>query len=343
MAKVREGRDYEGEVLYFMDSDNNTVGLLKKKTTWYIILRAIREKVSHVWSTYRYLENLLHLQFNLKIYFRKNPGGWSASLNASHLAKLNKRLDEIQRWLSLSDQDTMVWKMRGRAFQTWLVTKLVTSRPGDIDKLSVRGNFPQLWKLFNLETKNGEKSGYTSGMEHEEVAVVKTGNILEDSRGSSPSIEICDESFTSGSAYIGAFILRNVDLLGKNLRRLTSAQQKTHKKVCDNKKLALISFHDLDKLKSKKLTFNITENGLCSPELSNDDTTITESSENILVVIQSDKTEEILTTVFNALIQQIFHLAIRLNCVEKSVHVEKVKISHGDNFVKCFPDSLPNI
>ena len=267
-------------------------------------------------------------------------------MNASHLAKMNKRLDEIQRWLSLSDQDTMVWKMRGRAFQTWLVTKLVSSRPGDIDKLSVRGNFPQLWKLFNLETQSGEKMGDSSGMEHEEVGVVKTGNILEDPRFSSPSIEICDNSFTSGSANIGAFILRNVDLLGKNLRRLTSAQQKTHKKVCDNKKLALISFHDLDKLKCKKLTFNITENGngLCSPELSNQDTTITESSENILIVIKSDKTEEILTTVFNALIQQIFHLSIRLNCVEKSVHVEKVKIlSHGDNFVKCFPESLPNI
>ena len=53
MVRVREGRDYEGEVLYFMDRDNNTVGLLKKKTTWYIMLRAIREKVSHVWSTYR--------------------------------------------------------------------------------------------------------------------------------------------------------------------------------------------------------------------------------------------------------------------------------------------------
>ena len=53
MVRVRDGRDYEGEVLYFMDKDNNTVGLLKKKTTWYIMLRAIREKVSHVWSTYR--------------------------------------------------------------------------------------------------------------------------------------------------------------------------------------------------------------------------------------------------------------------------------------------------
>ena len=242
----------------------------------------------------------------------------------------------------------MVWKMRGRAFQTWLVTKLVSSRPGDIDKLSVRGNFPQLWKLFNLETKSGEKVGDSCGMEQEdELSAVKTGNILEDPRGSSPSIKICEDN-SSNSAHIGAFILRNVDLLGKNLKRLTSAQQKTHKKVCDNKKLAVISFYDLDKLKSKKFTFNnITETnaaGLFSPELHNEDATVTESSENLLVIIQSDKSEEILTTVFNALIQQIFHLAIRLNCVEKSVHVEKVKMSHHSNsFVKCFPDKLPNV
>ena len=235
----------------------------------------------------------------------------------------------------MSDEDTMVWKMQGRAFQTWLLTKLVSSRPGDIDKFSVRGNFPQLWKLSSLEIKSN--SGGSSGMELEEDAVVKTGNILEDPRGSSPFVEICDDS---GTAYIGAFILRDVDLLGKNLKRLTGAQQKTHKKLCDNKKLADISFYDLDKLKSKKLTFRITDNqpGLCSAELSSEDATVTESSENILVVIQSKKTEQMLTTVFKALIQQI-----RLNCVEKSVHVEKVKISHTDNLVKFFPESLPEI
>ena len=240
----------------------------------------------------------------------------------------------------MSDEDTMVWKMQGRAFQTWLLTKLVSSRPGDIDKFSVRGNFPQLWKLSSLEIKSN--SGGSSGMELEEDAVVKTGNILEDPRGSSPFVEICDDS---GTAYIGAFILRDVDLLGKNLKRLTGAQQKTHKKLCDNKKLADISFYDLDKLKSKKLTFRITDNqpGLCSAELSSEVATVTESSENILVVIQSNKTEQMLTTVFKALIQQIFHLAIRLNCVEKSVHVEKVKISHTDNLVKFFPESLPEI
>ena len=85
---------------------------------------------------------------------------------------MNKRLDEIQRWLSLSDEDTMVWKMRGKAFQNWLVTKLVSSRPGDIDKLSVRGNFPQLWKLSSLETNSLDHSGDTSGMELKEAVAV---------------------------------------------------------------------------------------------------------------------------------------------------------------------------
>ena len=344
MARVREGRDYEGEVLYFMDRDNNTVGLLKKKTTWYIMLRAIREKVSHVWSTYRssYLINLENF-CDIKFCFRKNPGGWSSSLNSSHLAKMNKRLDDIQRWLSLSDEDTMVWKMRGKDFQNWLVTKLVSSRPDDIDKLSVRGNFPQLWKLSSLETNSLDHCGDTSGMELKEAVLAKTGNILEDPRGSSPLIEICDDSDT---VHIGAFILRDVDLLGKNLKRLTGAQLKTHKKLCDNKKLADISFYDLDKLKSKKFTFrSITDSrpALCSAELNHEDAAVTESSEDILVVIQSNKTDQMLTTVFNALIQQIFHLAIRLNCVEKSVHVEKVKILQKDNIVKCFPESLPEI
>ena len=53
MEAIRAGTGYEGMVLYFMDTEGSTVGLLKKKTTWYIILRAIREKVSHAYSTFR--------------------------------------------------------------------------------------------------------------------------------------------------------------------------------------------------------------------------------------------------------------------------------------------------
>lgn len=43
--KTRKGYATEGAVLYFIDSEYNIIGMLKKKTTWYIVLRAVREKI----------------------------------------------------------------------------------------------------------------------------------------------------------------------------------------------------------------------------------------------------------------------------------------------------------
>ena len=40
---IRHGFCYEGQVLYFMDSSHSVIGLLKKKTVWYIMCRIIRE------------------------------------------------------------------------------------------------------------------------------------------------------------------------------------------------------------------------------------------------------------------------------------------------------------
>ena len=48
MDKIRRDYGYEGEVLYFLDDINDVIGLLKKKTAWYVICRAIREKVAHM-------------------------------------------------------------------------------------------------------------------------------------------------------------------------------------------------------------------------------------------------------------------------------------------------------
>ena len=45
MKAIRQGYCYEGEVLYFLDSESTVIGLLKKKTIWYIVCRAIREKL----------------------------------------------------------------------------------------------------------------------------------------------------------------------------------------------------------------------------------------------------------------------------------------------------------
>ena len=39
MEKVRRDAGYEGEVFYFLDAKDNVIGLLKKKTAWYVVLR----------------------------------------------------------------------------------------------------------------------------------------------------------------------------------------------------------------------------------------------------------------------------------------------------------------
>jgi len=41
---IRRLRGTEGRVVYFLNGENHVIGLLKKKSTWYIILRALREK-----------------------------------------------------------------------------------------------------------------------------------------------------------------------------------------------------------------------------------------------------------------------------------------------------------
>lgn len=43
--QARKDHGHEGYVLYFLDSDENVIGLLKKKSVWYIIVRALREKL----------------------------------------------------------------------------------------------------------------------------------------------------------------------------------------------------------------------------------------------------------------------------------------------------------
>ena len=45
MKQIRQGYQHEGDVLYLLDNNGFVLGLLKKKTVWYIMCRAIREKL----------------------------------------------------------------------------------------------------------------------------------------------------------------------------------------------------------------------------------------------------------------------------------------------------------
>lgn len=72
----------EGEVFYFLNENEETIGMIKVKTRWYVILRALREK-----AVYCFLSK------------KKNKQNWSLENNI-HLTQL--RLNEIQKWLKFS-------------------------------------------------------------------------------------------------------------------------------------------------------------------------------------------------------------------------------------------------
>ena len=47
-----KGYGSEGEVMYFVNNKGHVIGLLKKKTAWYVLARAIREKARNAVRTF---------------------------------------------------------------------------------------------------------------------------------------------------------------------------------------------------------------------------------------------------------------------------------------------------
>jgi hypothetical protein len=138
MDLVRRGYDYEGEVLYFVDAKDNVIGLLKKKTAWYVLSRAIREKASSAMAE-----------------FKKNPGDYNGP---SRQKKLTHRLGEIQTWLGFPDEFLHAWTKLGCGFLTWLIAQAkCKALPTD----GVRGNFPVLWKKYLESEKLSDQIQWT--------------------------------------------------------------------------------------------------------------------------------------------------------------------------------------
>ncbi|CAG7728232.1 unnamed protein product [Allacma fusca] len=127
MAKIRSESGYEGKVLYFLDGHKNVIGLIKKKTSWYIILRAIREKAAH----------------------------FTSSKNAKSVGEtqkqVTKRIKDIQGWVGFSDEYRQKWNELGQGFIKWVQSK---KSAGDL-----RAKFPPLWQQF-LDSSEQHKSIY---------------------------------------------------------------------------------------------------------------------------------------------------------------------------------------
>ena len=109
--------------MYFVDKDDNVIGLLKKKSVWYVIIRVIREQLRHA------LKKQLNVQ---KI--QKN---------------FHDRLTHTLKWLKFDNFDE--WYVTGSTFFSWL-EKQQSERGIDAILLSYRTDFPSLFREFKKET-----------------------------------------------------------------------------------------------------------------------------------------------------------------------------------------------
>jgi len=371
MVEIRAGYGYEGEVMYFLDKDDTTVGLLKKKTAWYVLCRAIREKVSNAFSA-----------------FKKNPGGWTRQLSNSHLVRIDNRIDQIRKWLELSESEANRWKKLGKDFQNWLISN-IQSDMKNMDKYAVRGKFPQLWNSFLTGASISDKIDNVEEERVEEDKAIEEEEKykIEEPRTGSPIIHV-ENSVSKVRPYIATCTVRNLDLLGKNMKKLLAAMHKTHNRACKDRKIATIGFHDFDKITSSKLVYTagnpaITPIGnsqkqniegliqekvesvlkykhlvedletlpflkdsdttISVPPLINcDETKISEETENILIEITSDKDEQTVLNILEGILLQIYHCGISLDKLGKFIHIEKGVVVSEDGMKKMYPTQLPS-
>ncbi|ODM96588.1 hypothetical protein Ocin01_10086 [Orchesella cincta] len=130
IRKVQQEFGHEGKVLYFLDSENCTIGLIKKKTAWYVILRSLREKVA---------------SFNAASSSIPMP---------DRLSQIASRIKEIQSWLGFSNKFTEGWSEICTAFAEFVAVK----SPSGND---IRTRFPTLFNEF-LKDNQDCKTLYNS-------------------------------------------------------------------------------------------------------------------------------------------------------------------------------------
>lgn len=372
MEEVRAGYGYEGEVLYFLDKEDRTVGLVKKKTAWYVLCRAIREKVNTAKSQYR------------------KEGGMSKQKENLHLEKLERRVNQIQIWLDLSESLTKHWCLLGINFFKWMLNQL-KQNPDKLEELCARGGFPQQWQAFLMETGVSDRG---PGLSNEEMEQDKSENapscISTNSLDSSPTVTIVQDEESavktnSDKLHIATCVVRGVDLLGKNMKKMQSAVQKSRQRGAKNPDLPFIGVHDLAKverevlftrgnpaivppggkermsvseLRSKGLVRQIMSTSTdihpflrqgsnvisIHPLLTSEVTKLTEDTANIFLEVSSSTSQRSAEEALEGFLKHIYHMGISLERRNKFIHVERGVVILPDGNKICCPANFdPNV
>ena len=123
---IKNEKNSEGKVFYYLNRRNETIGMTKIKTNWYICLRALREKA--------------------KYYLNMKKKKKEQSPEITVINSINKRYNEIQTWQTLTDNVINYWKNIGKFFILWLQQQN--------DNLELQAQFPKIWEKFLIDTKN---------------------------------------------------------------------------------------------------------------------------------------------------------------------------------------------
>jgi len=372
MEEVRAGYGYEGEVLYFLDKEDRTVGLVKKKTAWYVLCRAIREKVNTAKSQY------------------KKDGSMSKQKENLHIEKLERRVNEIQTWLDLSDSTTKHWRLLGTNFFKWMLNQL-KQNPNKLEELCARGGFPQQWQAFLNETGVSDRSpGSSDEGTEEEISKNTPSCTLTDPLQGSPTVTVVvqeegsDVEANGIRSHIVTCVVRSVDLLGKNMKKMQSAVQKSRQRGAKNPALPFIGVHDLKRVE-KEVTFTygnpaivppggkerlsvseLRSRGLpeqnlpaddthsflrqgntvisIHPLLTSEETKLTEDTEDIFLEVSSTTSQRAAEEALEGFLKHIYHMGISLEGRDKFIHVERAVVISPDGTKMSFPSSFdPNV
>ena len=128
LAAVRASKQSEGAVLYFLNRNQEVIGLIKFKSIWYILLRAVREI----------------LKFQINQVNKKRAKHGEAKTKGSEL--IGKRFYRINKSLKLNNASFLSWQDICIEFFKWVMDLLNSGKT-----IQFYNTFPNVWERFLKE------------------------------------------------------------------------------------------------------------------------------------------------------------------------------------------------
>jgi len=144
MKEIRCLHREEGRVLYFIDDNNTVLGMLKKKSVWYVVLRAVREKMKY----YFFTMSKLTKQFTTS----GDEAKLKETVETIHQGfpkRMKDRLKDIKKWLKLDDSTVEQWSKLAIGFDDWFYEKWKRKA---IEVKQMQSKFPVFWENYLKET-----------------------------------------------------------------------------------------------------------------------------------------------------------------------------------------------